>query len=470
MASKYLSIAVLLMASALSSPALLGPATYAVDLVATASFGVDMNDAGDVIGTSYTDIGCGSTCLPPLETVVWRDGVRMVLPDVPGFADITVTDINNQGWITGFAGFPSTTTHAVVWKPVGDTYVAIDLGNLPGKTISTATGIDDLGRVVGWSTTSNFPPSGAPFVWTEGGGMEDLSAQGFPNEQPLGLSPAGTVATYGYWYALGNPGSVTALPSAPAGFVVENSKVAINDAGDQARFLVTLSGQNLVYPFRFNAGGTWQQISFAPTGHLSSHGIGSINDAGDITATVQSTGMIAYGPDGLAEPLSPLVSAAYGGGAITAVGPLNSGGEILARMIIGQSGQRLVRLVPAAPCTANCIRVNAIQMRGHGPGFCDQGNVQVRTKVIVTNEAGSSLSGVTVTGHFFDDYWLDKTVVATTDAQGQAIFGHVGPPCVGAIAFLVTDATSVPARTLDRTTGVLTKYVIPMVGPAISWD
>ena len=45
----------------------------------------------------------------------------------------------------------------------GNSYVAIDLGNLPGKTISTATGIDDLGRVVGWSTTQNFPPSGAPF-------------------------------------------------------------------------------------------------------------------------------------------------------------------------------------------------------------------------------------------------------------------------------------------------------------------
>ena len=111
-----------------------------------------MNDSGDVIGTSSPDIGCGSSCLPPLETVVWKDGARIVLPDVPGCADITLTDINNQGWIAGFAGFVSTTTHAVVWKPVGNSYIALDLGNLPGKTISTATGIDDLGRVIGWST------------------------------------------------------------------------------------------------------------------------------------------------------------------------------------------------------------------------------------------------------------------------------------------------------------------------------
>ena len=481
MASKYLYAMVLLISSALSSapgsdPAhkasptgetgLMVPSSYTVDLVATASFGVDMNDAGDVIGTSYPDIGCGSSCLPPLETVVWKDGARIVLPPVPGFVDMALTDINNQGWIAGFAGFPFTTTHAAVWKPVGNTYVAIDLGNLPGKTISTATGIDDLGRVVGWSTTQNFPPSGAPFMWTEAGGMVDLTTQGFPNEQPLGISRGGTVATYGYWYTLDDPGSVTALTPAPSGFLLENSKVGINDAGDQARFLVTASGQLLDYPFRYNHEGTWQQISFVPTGHLSSYGIGSINDAGDITATVQSAGMIAYGPDGLAQSVATLISPAYGGSAVTAIGPLNAGGEILARMIIGQSGQRLVRLVPDEPCTANCIRVAAIQMKGSGPAFCDQGNDQVRARVIVTNEAGARLSGVTITGHFFDDYWLDKTVVVTTNAQGQAIFSHAGPACVGAIALLVTDATSVPARTLDRTTGILTNYVIPLASEA----
>ena len=55
---------------------------YVVDLVATAAFGVAMNDAGDVTGTSYPDPGCGSSCLPPLETVVWKGGQRIVLPDL----------------------------------------------------------------------------------------------------------------------------------------------------------------------------------------------------------------------------------------------------------------------------------------------------------------------------------------------------------------------------------------------------
>ena len=440
------------------------PSSYVVDVVATASFGVDMNDVGDVIGTSYLDNGCGSSCLPPLETVVWKNGVRIVLPTIPGLTGITVTGINNLGWICGWAGYPYTITHAVVWKPNGSTYDAIDLGNLPGKNVSTATGIDDLGRVVGWSTTQNFPPVGAPFMWTEADGIVNLADQGFPNEQPLGISPGGSVATFGYWYHLGDPSSAVPMPAAPLGFGGGGGPLAINDAGDQARFLVDIGPENLVYPFRFHHEGTWQQISFVPTGHLSSYGVGSINDAQDITATVGGTGMIAYGPDGSAQSVASFVSPAYGGSFVTSIGPLNSSGQILAKMIIGQSGQRLVKLTPGDPCISNCIRVNTIQMKGKGPAYCDQGRAQVKSKVIVTDEAGVRLAGVTVTIHYFDDYWLDEILTGVTNSSGTAVFAHSGPPCIGAIAILVTDATSAPARTLDRTTGILTDYIIPLSG------
>ena len=164
-------------------------AVYVADFVATAATGVAMNDRGDVAGTGYTDIGCGPFCLPPNETVVWHDGARIVLPDVPGFAGIYVRSINKQGWVAGFAGFPYTTNRAIVWKPSsssGLSYEAINLGVLPGTTSSEAVGVDDQGRVVGWSTTLNFPPNGSPFVWTEEEGMVDLSAQGFPDEIAAG--------------------------------------------------------------------------------------------------------------------------------------------------------------------------------------------------------------------------------------------------------------------------------------------
>ncbi|MGE5301739.1 MAG: hypothetical protein ACM3TN_00330, partial [Alphaproteobacteria bacterium] len=288
---------------------------YVVDFVATAAFGVAMNDAGDVTGTSYPDPGCGSSCLPPIETVVWKGGQRIVLPPVPGLNGVTTSDINNLGWISGFGGVFGF-GHAAVWKPDGGTYTPIDMGLLPGTTSSSALGIDDNNRAVGCAS----PSSGGciPFMWTEAGGMIDLTALGFPSEQPLGISPGGRVATCSYWYRLDEAGSVTAMPAAPPGWLRGCGSVAINDAGDQARFnSQTGDPESLAYPFRFNHEGTWQQIGFAGTGHLSTYGVGSINDARDITATVQSTGMIAAGPSGLLQSLAALVSPAYAGGVLT---------------------------------------------------------------------------------------------------------------------------------------------------------
>jgi probable HAF family extracellular repeat protein len=442
---------------------------YVADFVSTAATGVAMNDAGDVTGTSYRDNGCGPFCIPPQDTVVWRGGVRIVLPSVPGLPGITVRSINNQGWVAGFAGGLWTTHHAVVWKPSGNTYVAIDLGVLPGKTISEPAGIDNLGRVVGWSTTSNFPPNGSPFVWTEADGMQDLSAQGFPVEIPLAISPGGMVATPSFWYPLDDAGAVEPLPAPPQGFYPAGTyPTAINDAGDQARFLVSTGPQNLVYLFRFHHEGTWQQISPNGNGHLSSYGVGSINAARDVSATVQGNAVVAAGPNGMAQALAPLLSPAYGGATIGKGGPINASGQILTTVMIGRS-QRLMKLVPATPCGANCIKVSQLVMRGqfvqdpNDPGSCaPNGNAfnRVKASLRVTSENGTLLSGVVVSGRFLDDYWTNRPVTGTTNAQGMVTFTNVGPCGVGAVAFLVDRATKAP-RAFDRTTGIVTNWVIP---------
>ena len=83
---------------------------YALDFVATVATGWDMNDAGDVVGRSHTDPGCGPFCLPPEEIVVWRAGQRIVLPLVAGYevgAQFPLF-INNQGLIGGMVGIPGT--------------------------------------------------------------------------------------------------------------------------------------------------------------------------------------------------------------------------------------------------------------------------------------------------------------------------------------------------------------------------
>lgn len=441
-----------------------------MEFVSSAATGSAMNDSGDVTGTSYLDPGCGSFCLAPLETVVWRGGERIVLPGVPGLDGIHVRSINDQGWVAGFAGFPGTTTHAVVWRPSGEGYGALDLGTLPGTTSSEAVAIDDLGRVVGWSTTLNFPPQGSPFLWSESTGMIDLSAQGFPDEKPLAMSPGGTVATVSTWYRLGDPGSVVVMPAPPSGFALGSEPTAINDDGDQARFLVRVSGQSLRYLHRFHHEGSWQQISASPTGHLSRYGIGSINDARDVTATVTGTGVIAPGPDGVARPLASLLSPAYPETAVVGGGPQNESGEILAEVLIG-AGNRLVRLAPARVCLVGCSRVNDLALSADfvpDPGDPTQDHCsetlsahnEALVTLTVTTRTGIPLAGALVSGRFLDGYWTNQPVSGTTNANGVASFTFSGPCGVGALTFFVDDVQS-GSRSLDKTTGILTVSVIP---------
>ncbi|MEK7701979.1 MAG: hypothetical protein AAB418_08245 [candidate division NC10 bacterium] len=467
-----------LLAVAAASPApatAAEPAAYSVDFVSSPAWGNAMNDQGVAVGVLATlPPGCTpSTCAPVYQTVVWSGDMVIPLPLLPGFSTVTAVSINASGWVAGYAGDPTTTgARAVVWKPTGTSYTVINLGVLPDTTSSWAAGIDDLGRAVGWSTdVGAFPTTTAPFVWTEASGMVNLAAQGFPNDIPLAISPGGTVATPDYWYRLGQPSSVTPLASPPPGFSGPGSyPAAINDAGDQVRFQISTGTEFFPYLFRYNHAGTWQQIWFLPAGDQAPYSIGSINAAGDITATVGGVGLIAYGPDGLGEALSAKLSPAYGGGAtadmtiVPTGGPITASGQILARVMIGRSA-RLLRLVAAEPCATGCIRVASIQMVGKMIGFpkgqcTSRASNYVTATLTVTDEAGKALSGATATGRFLDDYYLDERVTGTTGSNGTVKFTHKGPACVGATAILVDDVTKT-GRVLDFTTGTLWDDVIP---------
>jgi PKD repeat protein len=458
------------------NPASVVAGTYAADFVSTAATGYDLNDAGDVVGRSYTDPGCGPFCLPPQENVVWRGTNRIVLPLAPGFPSSSNYPlfINNQGVIGGEVGLPGSTTHAAVWTPSGAGYTVRDLGVFPGTSSADVAGFDDQGRMVGWSTQGGaIPTLTVPFLWSQPTGMVDLKTLGYPNERPAAMSPGGKVVTWNFWYQLGNPASVVALAAPPRGFVGAGSNgSAINDNGDQAHFLVSTSSQNLVYPFRLSNGGTWQQISSAGTGHLSSAGMGSINAAQDISFTVQSTAMIAAGPAGAGQPLAPLLSPAYPGSTIGGAGSMNNSGQILASVFIGRS-PRLMKLTPVTACGANCIVASSLVMTGQFvqdpafPGSCFQGgkmyNLSTAT-VTVTDETGTPLASVQVNGRFMDDYWTSNPVTGSTNAAGVVSWSYKGPCGVGAIAFLVEKAT-LGGRSFDRTRGTLANFVIPSITP-----
>jgi hypothetical protein len=439
------------------------PSFYAIQLIAPAATGIAMNESGAVIGTSYVDTGCGSSCLPPNEIVIWQNGVRTVLPAPAGATAYALTGINANGWISGNATSPF--TRAVVWKPSGTSYETFDLGVLPNTSISTSAGIDDLNRVVGTSTTPYFPPTPAPFMWTETGGMVNLADQGASIESPLTISRNGTVATPAFWYRLDQPSAVFSLATAPAGYYPPGTQPAvINDNGDQGRFLVTTSTQNLVYPFRYFGAGSWLQLSTTPTGFLTSYGMGGINNDGDVAFTAGGAGMISYGPGGTAISLAGKISPAYANAGVTSAGSVTSDGKILAKVVLGASS-RLVRLVPAEPCTVACARVSTLSMTGrmvsNPPGYCTPTAYnRINISATVTNDLGQSVRGATLRGRIMDGYWTNYAVTTRTDSKGVARIGYSGPACVGAVTFVVESVTA-KGLTLDTSAGTLASSVIP---------
>lgn len=436
-----------------------------IDSPGTAAHAI--NRRGDLVG-AFAEWPCGdhTQCAPEYRTAVWPvAGTRAVLPTIGGLP-VLPSAIGPTGRVAGTLSDFATASHAVVWDRAGSSYQLTDLGTLPGYTGAAAAGMDAQGRVVGHASG---PAGFRPFVWTDAGGLVDLAAAGFPLERPGSISPAGWVVSDGHSYWLDDPTSSAPLPAPPPGFYPPNGfGLKINDRRELAGFLVSTTGQTLSYLHRHRpANGAWQLLSGSPSGHLSRWGIGSLGADATVSATVSGAGVIADGPDGLAQALDSRLSPAYPGVGVTYGGPANERGAVAALAVIGRS-QRLVRLQPVQPCSGVCLRVSQLSMSGRfiddpdAPGSCTpQARNKVRAVLTVTDALGQPQAGVKVQGRFLDDYALNRQATGRTGADGRLTLRHEGPACVGAVAFFV-DALKAPGARFDRAAGRLTAYVIPL--------
>lgn len=140
-----------------------------------------------------------------------RSGRVTYLPDLGARAN--VTDVNDFGVAVGWSakangvGCTSCDTRAVMWR--GGQIV--ELGVLAPPTASAMTssamGVNNLGQVVGYSTTS---PLGTHhgFVWDEASGMRDLNdlvPPGWNIEWALAINDAGQIAANGFFGTMGTP-------------------------------------------------------------------------------------------------------------------------------------------------------------------------------------------------------------------------------------------------------------------------
>jgi probable HAF family extracellular repeat protein len=166
---------------------------------------VAINDEGQAVG--YT-----GSCIIGFDAVLWQNGKVTGLGNLGGTGAI-VSDINNQGQVSGFSDLPGDTTfHAFLWQNGAMT----DLGTLPGDVASVADGINSKGQVVGGSVDMN--GNERAFLW-QNGVITDLNSV-IPADSPLFLiEPTGTINSRGQIAGIGldvSTGEIHAFLATPS--------------------------------------------------------------------------------------------------------------------------------------------------------------------------------------------------------------------------------------------------------------
>lgn len=137
-----------------------------------------INNTGQIVG-AYGLYG-----ISPLATS-WKDGTMTQLMPTPSGSDMftgsIANSVNDLGLVAGWYQGTDAVRHASLWTSTG---MLRDLGTLPGDLVSAALEVNIFGEVIGtsgttsvarWPWTPNGSVSGRQFIWTDSGGMKDLS-------------------------------------------------------------------------------------------------------------------------------------------------------------------------------------------------------------------------------------------------------------------------------------------------------
>ena len=155
---------------------------------------------------------------------------------------------------------------------------AIDLGNL-GGTQSFATGINEAGQVIGYSSLVGSYENHA-FSWTPAGGMVDLGTFGGVNSRPNAINDSGQV--------VGEADPLTGFPGRPFSWTATGGMVDISPFGAAD---INNSGQIVGGEFlRTAAGGS---VDLGTLGGTNGTSANAINDSGQVVGSSWTSGNAA---------------------------------------------------------------------------------------------------------------------------------------------------------------------------------
>jgi probable HAF family extracellular repeat protein len=151
------------------------PGAAAVKLIGCCDtqYGVDINDAGVVVGSEQVSAIIGWRGFVATGTTMVR---LSILDGAPVDGDAHAYAINDAGQIVGESVSPDRSRHAVLWSPAGWIH---DLGTLGGSR-SAAVDINSSSQVIGSSQIAGNAVTHY-FLWSPGTGMQDLNATIDPN-------------------------------------------------------------------------------------------------------------------------------------------------------------------------------------------------------------------------------------------------------------------------------------------------
>jgi probable HAF family extracellular repeat protein len=251
------------------------------------SFGSDINDAGQIAGTSNTITGM----LP----IIWTSSAGLQrVPLIRGDSCGQATTINGQGHVAGYSSGRNG-SRAFLWTRNGGTR---NLGTLPGGKYSRARDVNDLDELAG---TSDSPAGQRAVLWTKTGSICDLGVlPGDSKSEATAINNAGQVVGYSVgprgmrafvWTKGEGMHEITTGPNGTSSRALD-----ISDAGDVVGSFTSASGDRA---FKWNSSSGMTDLNTADSLKMGMLFIEAhaINSAGQILVLGEAAHQTHTGTD-----------------------------------------------------------------------------------------------------------------------------------------------------------------------------